>query len=335
MKVVFLDYVEEIVQDFSSGEALFRENGIDLVYASCKTEEEMIQQGADADGILYIGINQLTRNVITHLNNCKVIVRYGVGYDAVDINAATEMGIAVCNIPNYCTEDVATHTIALMLDCLRSVTLRNNIVKQGNWDNIPHILTHRLSALTVGLVGFGRISRQVASYLRGFACTLLSCDPYLPDSVFLESGIKRVDMEELYRRSDIISLHLPLNDTTFHMIDKEKFDLMKDGVIIINTARGPLINEEDLVCALENGKVGSSGLDVIECNPQFQPDAPILSFDNVTLTPHIAFDSVESSALQKRLFSESAISVLGGELPDNVVNKEALINRKQNLDRKC
>lgn len=335
MKVVFLDYVAEIIQDFSFGEALLRKNGIDLVYAACKTEDEMIRQGHDADGILYIGINKLTRRVIEQLVNCKVIVRYGIGYDAVDIDAATDMGIAVCNIPHYCTEEVATHAIALMLDCLRSVTSLSNKVKQGNWDNIPHEVTHRLSTLTVGLAGFGNIPRQVAKSLRGFDCKLISYDPFQADSVFREYGVERVTLDELCRRSDILSVHVPLDENTYHLFNRDTFDLMKNGVILINTSRGPLINEADLVDALGSGKVRAAGLDVTESDPQKEPNARILRFDHVTLTPHTAFDSVESSALLKQLFCESAIQVLGGALPNNVVNKDSLINRKIKNDGKC
>lgn len=327
MKVVFLDYNEEIIQDFSSEEALFQENGIELVRASCPTEDEMIKQGQNADGILYIGyvgISKLTRRVIEQLKKCRVIVRYGIGYDGVDVDAATDMGIAVCNVTDYCTEEVATHAIALMLDGLRSVTLLSNKVKQGNWDNIPQIETHTLSSLTVGLAGFGSIPRQVARLLQGFSCNLISYDPFVPDDVFKEHGVEPVPLDELCRRSDILSVHVPLNEDTYHLFDKEKFDLMKNGVIVINTSRAPVISEADMVKALEAGKIKAAGLDVIESDPQKNPDARILNFDNVTLTPHTAFYSEQSSTLLKKLFCESAIQVLKGNLPNNVINRDKL-----------
>ncbi|MEL7647252.1 MAG: C-terminal binding protein [Sedimentibacter sp.] len=309
--------------DFSPELNLLSENGIECVLAECKTDEEIINAVKDADAI---GLNysHITKDIILKMQNCKAIIRYGIGFDTVDVEAATERGIAVCNLPDYCVDEVATHAMALILDTCRKTTFFDKSVRAGLWDSNYGYKMHRLSALTLGLIGFGNTARLLSHYAKSFDMNIISYDPYAPDNLFEQYGVTSVSLEKLYKESDIISIHVPLTDETKHLINKDTIEKMKDGVIIINTSRGPIISIDDLLEALKNKKVCAAGLDVVEIEPIKDPNCRIYNYENLVVTPHAAYNSVEASNNQHMKVAKTAVQVLNGEMPYNVVNIKKL-----------
>lgn len=325
-KFVMVDSLTFPKENLQLTETLLIQHGIDYTFANCKTKEDIIKYTKDADAI---GVNyaHIDEELISQLENCKVIVRYGIGTDTVDITAATKKGIAVCNLPDYCVEEVATHTLALLLDVCRKITYFDRKVRTGIWDSDYGYKIQRLSHLTVGIIGFGNIGRLLSRYLKAMNMNVIAYDPFKEDSIFDEYNVKRVNLDDLYQNSDVVSIHVPLRDETHHLICKESLNKMKDGVMIINTARGPIIKVHDLIAALESGKVMAVGLDVLEEEP-IEQSHELLKFDNVVITPHSAYNSIESSAIQHKMVAETVIEVLEGGMPSNVVNKSNLIVKK-------
>lgn len=323
-KFVVLDSQELAGSDFNIEKDILEAQGVECIIAECKTVEEILEVAKDADGIglVYVDMN---RELISKLENCKVIVRYGIGYDTIDVEAATERGIIVCNLPDYCQPDVATHTMALLLDLCRKVTLLDRSCRKGNWSANDGYVVNRVSELTLGLVGFGSIARLFVKYMSGFNMNVIAYDPYLPDSFFEELNVTRVTLDELYAQADAISIHTPLTPETKHLINKDTITKMKDGVLIVNTARGPIINIYDLMDALKNGKVKAAGLDVVEIEPIFDPKADIYKLDNIVINPHSAYNSAEASTEQHQKVAYSAIDVLVKNImPYNAVNRKQL-----------
>ena len=305
-------------------EEMFEKAGIECIFAECKTVEEVLACAKDADAIGTVGVPMMA-DFLKQLEKCKVIVRFGVGYDSVDIKAAAECGIMVANMPTYCMDEVATHVMALFLDIVRKTTMHDKNFRKGIWNGGLGYESRRLSALTFGIVGFGNIARKTAQYAKGFDMKVVAYDPYVPDSVFAEDGVARVTLDELYAVADVVTLNIPLNDGTKHLINKESIAKMKDGVFIVNCARGPVIKTEDLIDALNSGKVTAAGLDVFEGEPITDPDYPLCKMDNVVLTPHSAYNSREAIIAQHECAADTVIRVLcDGETPYNIVNKDML-----------
>lgn len=314
-----------VVTDWEYADLRFEENvllrheAIELVPAQCKTEEEVIAVCRDADAL----INQyapLSRKVIEALENCKVITRYGVGVNTIDLDAATEKGICVANVPDYCMDEVADHALALLLSWTRKVTLANHHVKNGNWDFKVTQPIYRLRGRTIGLVGFGKIPQMLAEKVKPLGLKILAYDPFYPKHLAEEKGVTLVELDELCAQSDFISVHAPLMEATRGMMGEKQFALMKQGAIIINTSRGPVINEKALVEALTKGQIAGAALDVVEEEP-IAKDHPFLSMDNVILTPHVAWYSEEAAAEMRSKASMGVVDVLiAGEYPKYLVN---------------
>lgn len=310
MKVVISDfYYESIRQE----QEILREAGCTLEAYRSSTEDELISRAWDCDALI-VQFCPVTRNVVEHLKNCKVIVRYAIGYDTIDLAAADEAGIVVCNVPDYCVDDVATHAVTLLLACAKRLALYVRGVKQGRWDHREGKPLENFSRSTVGLVGFGAIAQGVAKKLSGFGCQILAYDPFGNPDQAKALGVRLVDLNTLLSQSDYLSLHCPLTKDTARLLDREAFSRMKPGVCIVNTARGGLIDEEALLWALNQGIVASAGLDVLTREP-VSSDHPLLQYPNVLLTPHVAWYSEESvQKLQKQVAQEAA-RVLQGESP--------------------
>jgi D-3-phosphoglycerate dehydrogenase len=276
--------------------------------------EAVLATAADADAILntYLPWNA---DSIARLEKCRIIARYGIGFDNVDLDAAASAGIVVTNVPDYSVEEVATHALALILAALRKVTFADHSVRSGTWsiDNFRPI--RRLSTLTVGLVGYGRIARRIAAPLEALGARIIAHDPYLQSSADLPPLL---ELDDLLTEADIVSLHLPLTDETRGLIGKAAIDRMKTQAILVNTSRGPLIDLDALTAALAEGRLGAAGLDVFDVEP-LDPSR-IVDIPNLIVTPHMAYYSEEALEESQRKAATQVIKVLNGEKPDYQVN---------------
>lgn len=323
-KVIILDYPylgnKEL---FEIEKQELKKNNIDLVLEDCKTEEDIISKAKDVDIILCCGNPPITRKVLSALPDCKVVIRYGIGVNSVDLNAATELGKIVYNMPGYCAEELVIHASALILSVLRNINYYDSNIRKGNWPKAKGNLPRRLSNMIVGLYGFGASARPMARVFKdGFNSTVIASDPFINDELFEKYGVKKVSFDELISVSDIISIHAPLNKYTYNIFNKEVFNKMKDSSMIINIARGPLINEEDLIDALQSGHIKYAGLDVFEKEP-IDKNNPLTKMDNVVLTPHSAFYGEES--LQNQHITAAKLVI--DTLIYNQVSKKNVANR--------
>jgi D-3-phosphoglycerate dehydrogenase len=297
----------------------FGRMGAELILAQVQKEEDLIRLCKEADGL----VNQyalLTRGVLENLTKCKVVSRYGVGVDSVDLKAATDFGIIVANVPDYCMDEVANQTISMILTLIRKTAFFDKKVKSGEWDFHMGIPIHRTRGKTLGLIGCGKIGLEVGKRMSAFGVKVITFDPYL-DKV--SEGIELKDLDAVLKESNIISVHCPLNDSTRHLIGDEAFKKMEKKPILINTSRGPIVDERALIQALEQGLISGAGLDVLEKEP---PDVqnPLLEMENVILSPHVGFYSEESISELKRRTAKNVADVLRGRRPDSVVNQEVL-----------
>jgi len=291
--------------------------GAELILAQAQEESDLIRSCKEADGL----INQysiLSRKVLESLPKCKVISRYGVGVDSVDLKAATELGMIVANVPDYCMDEVADQTVAMILALIRKVVFFDQRVKAGVWDFREGIPIHRIRGRTLGLIGCGRIGLEVARRVSGFGVKVIAFDPYLAKA---PAGIELKDFDSVLKESDMISVHCPLNQATRHLIGEPEFGKMEKKPIIINTSRGPIVDEEALTRALEQDLVSGAGLDVLEKEPPGSGH-PLLSRSNVVLSPHISFYSVESISELKRRTAKNVADVLAETWPGSVVNSD-------------
>jgi len=322
MKVVICDY--EFPNVDPEREALSGLPDLEFIPGQCKTEEEVIELTKDADGVL----NQwsyLNENVINNMKNCKVIATYGIGVDKIDVEAASRKGIYVCNVPNYGTNEVADHTISMLLACARQLPQFDKLIRKGKYgykylDN----KIYRIEGKTVGVVGFGKIPRNLTRKLiDAFEMKVLTYDPFITEEFAQEHGAIKVDLETLMKESDFVSIHVPLTKETKYMIDEKMLRLMKPTAYLINCGRGAIVNENDLCKVLEEKAIAGAAIDVFEKEP-ILPGHPLLELDNVFVSPHSAYYSVESLyALQYGAAAEVA-RVLKGESPVSAVNREAV-----------
>jgi D-3-phosphoglycerate dehydrogenase len=297
----------------------FGKIGAELILAQVQEERELIRACREADGLL----NQyapLTRRVLENLPNCKVVSRYGVGVDSVDLKAATDLGIIVANVPDYCMDEVADQTVSMLLGLIRKTAFFDQKVKSGQWDFRIGIPIYRIKGKTMGLVGCGKIGLEVAKRISAFGVRVITFDPYLEKA---PQGVELKDFDTVLKESDFISVHCPLNDSTKHLIGERAFKKMGKKPFLLNTSRGPIVDEKALIQALNEGLISGAGLDVLEKEP---PDLlnPLLKMENVILTPHVSFYSVESISELKRRTAKNVSEVLMGRRPNSVVNREVM-----------
>lgn len=276
--------------------------------------DDVLEVAADADAILNTYL-PWDADSIGRLEKCRIIARYGIGFDNVDLSAASKAGMVVTNVPDYSVEEVATHALALILATLRKVVAADTSVRLGTWsvDNFRPI--RRLSTLTVGLVGYGRIARQIAAPLAALGAHIIAHDPYLEPGPDLPPLLS---LEEVLAEADIVSLHLPLTDETRGFINAERIAGMKSGAILVNTSRGPLVDLGSLTDALVDGRLSGAGLDVFDIEP-LDPSR-IEGIPNLIATPHMAYYSEEALAESQTKAATQVIKVLTGESPDYQVN---------------
>lgn len=291
--------------------------GAELRLCHCETEEDLISQCADADAIL-LDLAPMTATAVAGLKRCKVISRYGVGFENVDLDAATAHGIQVTNVPDYCMEDVSDHALALMLSCLRHIPMRDRRIREGAW-NLQGT-SFRLKGKTLGVIGAGRIARALIQKVSGFGLSeVLAYDPYVSTEDLAALGVRKAELDEVLSQSDIISLHLHANKETEGIINARTLGKMKPTAILINVSRGPLVNDADLLDALERGTILSAGLDTHNHEP-LGADSPFCRLSNVVLTDHTAYSTMEGVEELKTKAAQNVIDVLAGKAPRYPVN---------------
>ncbi len=304
-----------------------RKVGAELLVVDSANEDETIVKAAAADAIITTAA-RISRRVLENLPNLQVVVRYGVGYDTIDVKAATQNHVLIVNIPDYCFEEVSNHAIALFLACARKLPTLGGLTKQGRWGYAASVVAPMgpIIGQTFGIVGCGNIGRMVARKAKCFGLEIVGCDPYLDSTVARDAGIKLLSLAELMKTSDYVTLHTPLNRETHHLIGEKELRMMKPMAFLVNTSRGPVVDEEALVKALRERWIAGAGLDVMETEP---PEAsnPLLTMDNVVVTPHAAYYSDESVVRMRRRVGLEAARVLTGKWPKNLVNKGVVPKR--------
>lgn len=283
----------------------------DLVTGQCRTEEEVLELTKTADAILAQWA-PVSRKVIEGLENCKIIVRYGIGVDNVDLKAAKEMGIPVCNVPDYCIDEVADHAVAMGIALARQLTTTDKRVRSGNWKITPPLVMPPFREMTFATLGYGRIAREVLKRAAALGFKTAAYDPFVEAPEMTRNNVEPLKLEQLLEGADIISLHLPLNDATHHIINEATIGQMKSQSIIINTARGGLIDNEALASALLNRRIGAAGLDVFEEEP-LPVTHPLMSCDNTILTSHTAWYSASSIPVLQRMTMDELVRGLTGQ----------------------
>lgn len=312
------------VTDFTFGELEVESRvlaplGVELASGQCRTVESLVPLVAQADAVL-TQFAPLTAEVIARMTRARVIVRYGIGVDNVDLEAARARRIPVCNVPDYCLDEVADHTLAFILALTRQVLPNCLHLRQGHWGLATELSSLRtLRDQTVGIVGFGRIGRNVAARLAPFQCRRLVFDPLVPAEQVRGAGARPVSLEELLAESDIVTLHCPSTAETRKMLDARAFAQLKRGALVINLARGDLVDTPALVAALESGQVAGAALDV--CDPEPIPlDSPLRTMPQVIVSAHIASASVAAVRTLRETAAGIVSRALRGEPLPNVVN---------------
>lgn len=285
-------------------------------YGRIMTAEEITEHSADADAII-AGIENYTADVINSFpSSVRVISRYGVGYDAVDTDAAKARGICVTNTPMANTNSLAEHTLSLMLDLIRQVSFLSSHVKSGEWKRIP---VGELRGKTLGIIGLGNVGKSVAKLAQAFGMSIIAYDPYINAKYCQDNNIKSCNLDVIITQSDIITLHSLVTESTRHMVNRDFLSKMKKTAYLINTARGALIDEDALYEALESKSIGGAALDVLEEEPPHSNR--LLKLDNVVFTPHLAGMSVESDRRMSSMSVDNAFEVVSGKECNNIVNR--------------
>lgn len=322
-KVAISDYV---FPDTKIEKKILRQIGAEIVAKQCKSVKELISITKDADGLLNCYFKPVGEKVFKESPKLKVVVRYGIGVDTIDVKAATKYGIMVANVPDYCIDEVSNHTIALLLSLVRKIIISNKKVKNGNYSLSYLKPMLKIEGKIAGFIGFGRIGRAVAKKLSNFKLKFVFYDPYINEEKVGKA--KKVELEQLLKVSDFILIHAPENNTTRHLLNRKKLSFVRPNAIIINTARGGIIDTEALVECLKNKKIAGAGLDVIENVPPISKDHSLCKMENVVLTPHSAWYSEDSIRELRKRAAEEVKRVLLGKIPKSLLNQEILSKRR-------
>ena len=313
-KVVLTDYVWESLDVEKKTLAGLAE----LTALQTKTPDQFVAEAADCDALLNTYAGPITADTMSKMPRCKIIARYGIGVDTIDLDAATAAGIIVTNNPTYCIEEVAEHTMALLLSTARKITFYDRQVRAGKWEVPPGKPIQRLAGSTLGLIGFGNIARQVAIRAAAFGMKVLYADPFVKDGQFDAPG-KKMELMDVLKQSDFVSVHPPLTPQTRKSINDEAFAAMKPNAVIINCARGPVIDTDALVRALDAKKIAGAALDTTDPEPLPNPH-PLRGRENVIINPHAAWYSEQAMVGLQAGAPGEVRRVLSGEWPINVVN---------------
>jgi D-3-phosphoglycerate dehydrogenase len=281
-------------------------------YAASTSADDILAVARDADAVM-VTYAKLTGDLIRQFRRCRAIGRFGLGVDNIDLAAAAEMGITVTYVPDYCVPEVSEHTMALLLALARKITWSNSLVQAGRWEMPAVVPIHRLSDRVLGLVGFGNVPRALAPKAKAFGMRVVSCDPYVAPDVLTAAGVKGVSFDELLEMSDIVSIHAPLTEQTRGLFGADTFARMKPTALLINTARGLLVDDHALAAALDAGQLAGAALDVLPTEPP--KDTPLTGRRNVILTPHTAFYSEEALTELLTKCGADVARALSGEPP--------------------
>ncbi|WP_436931336.1 C-terminal binding protein [Halosimplex halobium] len=293
---------------------------VTVTVAETGTEEAVREAAADAEALVANVSTPVTADVLDACPDLRIVARAGVGIDTVDVEAAAERDVVVTNVPEYCTEEVATHTVALALAALRSLGRYDRDVKAGGWDWRAGGEIHRLSGLTFGFVSYGPIARRVRELAEGFGAEFVAYDPYVDAAEMAEDGVEKVDFEELLDRTALLSVNAPLTEETRDMVDGAAFERLADHAVVVNTGRGGVVDEGALADALERGEVAAAGLDVFAEEPP--EDSPLFDRDDAVLTPHAAWYSEEARADLHETVAANVRAALAGEAPPDRIDPD-------------
>jgi D-3-phosphoglycerate dehydrogenase len=316
---------DSVFPNLDQARAVLSKVDAEVRLASEAKPEAILSVARDADALLTT-YAKITGDMIRQMKRCRIISRFGIGVDNVDIPVATEGGIVVTKVPDYCLDEVSDHAMALLLAVARKITLSNGQVHAGRWEMPAVVPIHRLRGSVLGLVGFGRIPQLVAPKAKGFGMRVIASDPYIPKEVFSQAGVEGVEFGTLIKTSDFISIHSPLLPETRGMFNAALFKQMKPTAYIINTARGPIVDEQALADALDAKLIAGAALDVMPTEPPVK--SPLFGRDNVIITPHTSFYSEESLVDLQTKAAEEVARVLTGQTPRNPVNPEVLQKAK-------
>jgi len=325
VKVVVTDYIEDDL-DWEAEELEKAGIEFEAFQLKFKTEAEVLEKISDAD-IIVVNMVPLTDSILSKLERCQLIIRHGIGYDNVDVEACTKYGIQFAYQPDYCKEDVAEHAIALIFACARKVVWSRRVLDAssaaGQWDFAGLFPMYRLDGKTLGIVGVGRIGSRVARKLGSFGLRIIGTDPYLSERRRAELNVEFVEREELFRKADFVTVHTPLNEETRHLINSETLGWMKPTAYLINTSRGPMVDDNALAQAVQSGAIAGAAIDVYAHEPP-PVDHPFFGLENVILTPHIGWASEEAGWEIRRSILDDIMAAAEGRPARCIVNSEIL-----------
>jgi D-3-phosphoglycerate dehydrogenase len=296
------------------------EVGAEVVAVTCTSSAELAELARGAHGVIVSNV-PVTDSVMAAMPDCRAVVTASIGFDHIDLAAATARGIAVANVPDFCAREVANHTMGLLLACARKIVPLNAALQAGQWDRTMFPPMSSIYGETLGLISFGRIARQVAMRARAFEMHVIAFDPYVDAATAAQFDVELVPLDELLRRSDYVSVHAPRTPETHHLLSSREFALMKSTAMLFNTGRGGVIDEPALARALRAGQIAGAGIDVFEQEPM-APDNPLLGMKNVVVTPHAGGYSEEAIRTVRRRAAEEVARILRGERPHNLVNTD-------------
>ncbi|MEL7622394.1 MAG: C-terminal binding protein [Clostridiales bacterium] len=319
MKICFVDKQWLSKETMEIQRRAFEGRGMEITFHDYTSPQEIIQNNRDAAALMVVAV-PITRNVIEAMPNLKFIGRCGIGYDSVDLEAATQRGIAVCNVPDYCAHEVASHSLALALALRRQLFPFAARARAGGYGQGSGYPVERIKGQVFALLGYGRIARELAAMARGIGMQVAVYDPYVKEISDSHTTLY-ADIGEVLDRADILSVHTPLTPQTRHMLAAPQFKRMKNTAILINTSRGPVIHTGDMMEALKKGEIAGAGLDVCEGEP-LGADHPLLQMENVIFTPHVAMYSEAAMKDLHNKLTGQALDVLQGRYTENIVNPE-------------
>ena len=311
--------------DFSPARAVLSKVDAEVRIAEQPTPEAILKVAREADAVI-VTYAKLTADMLRQMTRCRIVSRFGIGVDNIDVPGATAANILVTYVPDYCIDEVSDHAMALLLALVRKIPFANARTHAGRWETSAVAPIHRLRGSVLGLVGFGRIPQLVAPKAQAFGLKVVTYDPYISQESLSRANVQGVEFADLLKMSDYISVHAPLTEKTRRLFNADTFSQMKPTAYLINTARGPLVDEADLARALDAGQLAGAALDVLSQEPP--SGSPLFGREDVILTPHMSYYSVESLIDLQTKGAEEVVRALTGVAPRNPVNPEVLKSRQ-------